>query len=99
VAVQFCFASGIGLQDHGEVEATCTRGHKAFGNIGCSGRNTSELRRSIGMAAPSEVNILGYDSFWLRTGEAHISTVAVRPEWRRGIGELLVAMLERAVEQ
>jgi ribosomal-protein-alanine N-acetyltransferase len=58
------------------------------------------LRRAIGVAAPLEVNILGYGGFWLMAGEAHISTIAVRPEWRRrGIGELLlVVMLERAVE-
>jgi len=58
------------------------------------------LRRSLGMAASPGVNILGYGGFWLMAGEAHISTIAVWPEWRRrGIGELLVvAMLERAVE-
>jgi ribosomal-protein-alanine N-acetyltransferase len=58
------------------------------------------LQRSLGVAVPPEVNILGYGGFWLMVGEAHISTIAVRPEWRRrGIGELLlVAMLERAVE-
>ncbi|MFQ5814110.1 MAG: ribosomal protein S18-alanine N-acetyltransferase [Anaerolineae bacterium] len=44
--------------------------------------------------------ILGYGGFWLMTGEAHISTIAVQPHWRRrGIGELLlVAMLDRAAE-
>ena len=58
------------------------------------------LRRSLGVAASPGVNILGYGGFWLMAGEAHISTIAVRPEWRRrGIGELLlVAMLELAVE-
>lgn len=58
------------------------------------------LRRSLGIAASPEANILGYGGFWLMAGEAHISTIAVRPEWRRrGIGELLlVAMLEWAVE-
>ena len=58
------------------------------------------LQRSLGVAAPTGGNILGYGGFWLMAGEAHISTIAVRPEWRRrGIGELLlVAMLERAVE-
>jgi len=58
------------------------------------------LRRSLGRATPPKGNILGYGGFWLMAGEAHISTIAVRPEWRRrGIGELLlVAMLEQAVE-
>ena len=44
--------------------------------------------------------ILGYGGFWLMVGEAHISTIAVQPDWRRrGIGGLLlVAMLDRAIE-
>jgi ribosomal-protein-alanine N-acetyltransferase len=60
----------------------------------------ARLQRSLGVAASPGGNILGYGGFWLMGGEAHISTIAVRPEWRRrGIGELLlVAMLERAVE-
>jgi ribosomal-protein-alanine N-acetyltransferase len=59
-----------------------------------------KLRRSLGVAASPGINILGYGGFWLMAGEAHISTIAVRPEWRRrGTGELLVvAMLELAVE-
>jgi ribosomal-protein-alanine N-acetyltransferase len=63
-------------------------------------RLVERLQRSLGVATPTGVNILGYGGFWLMAGEAHISTIAVRPEWRRrGIGELLlVAMLERAVE-
>jgi ribosomal-protein-alanine N-acetyltransferase len=60
----------------------------------------ARLQRSLGVATSTGGNILGYGGFWLMAGEAHISTIAVRPEWRRrGIGELLlVAMLERAVE-
>ncbi|HID86174.1 MAG TPA: ribosomal-protein-alanine N-acetyltransferase [Anaerolineae bacterium] len=44
--------------------------------------------------------VLGYGGFWMMAGEAHISTIAVRPEHRRrGIGELLlVAMIDRATE-
>jgi ribosomal-protein-alanine N-acetyltransferase len=50
----------------------------------------------VGMRPP----ILGHSGFWLMVGEAHISTIAVQPNWRqRGIGEvLLVAMLDRATE-
>jgi len=63
-------------------------------------RLVERLRRSLGVTAPPGTSILGYGGFWLMMGEAHISTIAVRPEWRRrGIGELLlVAMLELAVE-
>lgn len=44
--------------------------------------------------------IVGYGGFWLMAREAHIGTLAVKPEHRgRGIGELLLAtMIERAVE-
>jgi len=56
----------------------------------------SRIRRRRVSPAP----IVGYGGFWLMAGEAHISTIAVRPELRRrGIGELLlVTMLDRATE-
>jgi ribosomal-protein-alanine N-acetyltransferase len=43
--------------------------------------------------------IIGYGGFWMIAGEAHISTIAVDPAWRRrGLGELLLwDMLNRAV--
>ncbi|MBI5649302.1 MAG: ribosomal protein S18-alanine N-acetyltransferase, partial [Chloroflexi bacterium] len=45
--------------------------------------------------------IVGYAGFWMMTDEAHISTIASHPDWRRrGIGELLLlAMIEAAAEQ
>lgn len=44
--------------------------------------------------------VIGYGGCWLIAGEAHISTIAVRPDYRRqGLGELLLAsMLKRAIE-
>lgn len=58
----------------------------------------ARVRRSLGVGI--RLAILGYGGFWLMAGEAHISTIAVQPNWRRrGIGELLlVAMLDRATE-
>jgi ribosomal-protein-alanine N-acetyltransferase len=58
----------------------------------------SRIRCSLGTG--TRPPILGYGGFWLMAGEAHISTIAVQPSWRRlGIGELLlVAMLDRATE-
>lgn len=39
-------------------------------------------------------SILGYGGFWLMVGEAHISTVAVDPQWQGlGLGELLLLEL------
>jgi ribosomal-protein-alanine N-acetyltransferase len=58
----------------------------------------ARVRRSLG--AGLRPAVLGYGGFWLMLGEAHISTIAVQPNWRqRGIGELLlVVMLDRATE-
>jgi len=58
----------------------------------------ARIRRSLGVGTPPA--ILGYGGFWMMVDEAHISTIAVRPNLRhRGIGELLlVAMLDRAIE-
>ncbi len=58
----------------------------------------ARVRRSLGVG--TRPPILGYAGFWLMAGEAHISTIAVKPAWRRrGIGELLLAaMLDRATE-
>jgi ribosomal-protein-alanine N-acetyltransferase len=43
--------------------------------------------------------LLGYGGFWMIVDEAHISTLAIHPEWRgRGLGELmLVALIETAL--
>jgi ribosomal-protein-alanine N-acetyltransferase len=43
--------------------------------------------------------LLGYGGFWMIVDEAHISTLAVHPEWRgRGLGELLlVALIDAAM--
>jgi ribosomal-protein-alanine N-acetyltransferase len=57
-----------------------------------------KVRRSLEVG--KQLPILGYGGFWMMAGEAHVSTIAVQPNWRRqGIGELLlVAMLDRATE-
>ena len=46
--------------------------------------------------AHSASPVLGYGGLWMLVDEAHISTLAVHPEWRgRGLGELLlVALIE-----
>jgi ribosomal-protein-alanine N-acetyltransferase len=49
---------------------------------------------------PEKGRVIGYVGFRLRSTEAHISTIAVHPDWRgRGLGELLLlTALEKALE-
>jgi len=49
----------------------------------------------------TDPSLLGYGGFWVTLQEAHICTLALRPEWRgHGLGELLlVSLVERALER
>jgi ribosomal-protein-alanine N-acetyltransferase len=55
------------------------------------------LRRLLNPQIPNV--IIGYGGCWLIAGEAHISTIAVHPNFRgQGLGELLLAgMLQRGI--
>jgi ribosomal-protein-alanine N-acetyltransferase len=52
------------------------------------------------LQTPTPELIVGHAGFWMMVDEAHISTLATRPGWRRrGIAELmLIAMAEGAAE-
>jgi [ribosomal protein S18]-alanine N-acetyltransferase len=67
-----------------------------------NGWNPRDWFETLFRANTQEVEpaIVGYVGFWLMVGEAHISTIAVNPTYRRrSIGELLlVAALEGAME-
>ena len=56
------------------------------------------LQGAVGL--PAKGPVVGYVGFRFRSTEAHISTIAVHPDWRgRGLGELLLlTALERALE-
>jgi ribosomal-protein-alanine N-acetyltransferase len=58
------------------------------------------LRRLVGgrLGLAPDGPLLGYGGLWMIVDEAHISTLAVHPEWRgRGLGELLlVALIDAA---
>jgi ribosomal-protein-alanine N-acetyltransferase len=55
--------------------------------------------RRLSRAAQRAAPVLGYGGFWMIVDEAHISTLAVDPDWQgRGLGELiLVALIEAAL--
>jgi ribosomal-protein-alanine N-acetyltransferase len=58
------------------------------------------LRQALKLnGAPGGEEIIGYGGFWFTRREAHISTLAVRPDWRgQGLGEVLLAgMVRRAL--
>jgi ribosomal-protein-alanine N-acetyltransferase len=61
------------------------------------GRLRGVVQRLLGFGMPGL--IVGYGGCWLIAGEAHISTIAVRPDARgQGLGELLlVGMLQRGI--
>ena len=50
--------------------------------------------------APPVRHVVGYSGFWFIIDEAHISTIAVHPDWRgQRVGEhLFVSMLEHALQ-
>jgi ribosomal-protein-alanine N-acetyltransferase len=58
------------------------------------------LRARFQSSSITPALIVGHAGFWVMVDEAHISTLATRPDWRRrGIAELmLIAMTERAAE-
>lgn len=50
--------------------------------------------------SPSRTPIIGYGGLWMMVDEAHISTLAVAPAYRRrGVGELLLLALIEEAEQ
>ncbi len=57
-----------------------------------------QLRSWLGFSKESRV--IGYVGFRLRPTDAHISTIAVHPDWRgKGLGELLLlTAIEKAME-
>ena len=70
---------------------------KPGGGRGLLARGVGQLRKGSKM----DSSVLGYGGFWMRPGEAHICTLAVRPEWRgHSLGELLhVSLIEWALER
>lgn len=52
------------------------------------------------VAKDGEGRVVGYAGIWILYGEAHITTIAVKPPYRnKGIGSLLMAYLLRKAEE
>lgn len=56
-----------------------------------------QIRGRAGVRSP----VLGYGGLWLLVDEAHISTIAVHPQWRgKGLGELvMLSLLEQGIKR
>lgn len=71
------------------------RVNSVHANGGSNGRGMVEWLRRLFQPAPvngAKPQLVGYVGYWLMAGEAHISTIAVRPDLRgRSLGELLLA--------
>lgn len=73
--------------------------HQPAGDTGLFGRLTRLLRGPIEPPPPPALeaelrSIVGYAGLWLMTDEAHITTIAVDPDFQgNGIGELLLLSL------
>src|SRR6516165_9961425 len=54
------------------------------------------VRSSATVSTPSQASIIGFAGLWLMVDEAHITTIAMHPDFRRrGLGEfLLVALID-----
>src|SRR5262249_20079672 len=57
-------------------------------------------RSVVAVASPHQASIIGFAGLWLMVDEAHITTIAVHPDYRgRGLGELeLASLIEIAVQ-
>jgi ribosomal-protein-alanine N-acetyltransferase len=68
-------------------------------HVGDQPRSLRAMLQHLRRNSKTPSTLIGYGGCWLIAGEAHISTIAVHPDYRgRGLGEvLLVAMLRRAI--
>lgn len=64
------------------------------------GRLFGHEKKETAVQTVEHAPVVGYSGMWLMVDEAHISTIASHPDWRRkGIGELLLlAMTDNAAE-
>ena len=57
-------------------------------------------RSVVTLASPHQASIIGFAGLWLMVDEAHITTIAIHPDYRgRGLGELeLASLIDIAVQ-
>jgi len=85
-----------------DLEAVCAIEQLSFPTPWSRALLASELDRNeaLYLAAELRGRLIGYVGMWYSSGEGHICTLAVDPDWRgRGVAEaLMLCVLERAAE-
>src|SRR5919112_127036 len=86
------------------VDAAAHVDHPAEVGAGAgAGTGAGLLRPGTTLTAAEEVEmrrVVGYSGLWLMVNEAHVTTIAVAPEYQgRGLGELLLtSLIDKAIE-
>jgi ribosomal-protein-alanine N-acetyltransferase len=99
----YVVACRVDADAHVDHPAEVGAGAGAATGTGLLSRLSRLLRPGTTLTAAEEVEmrrVVGYSGLWLMVNEAHITTIAVAPEYQgRGLGELLlISLIEKAIE-
>jgi len=99
----YVVACRVDADAHVDAPAEVPAGSASEPAAGLLSRLTRLLRPGTTFTAAEEVElrrVVGYAGLWLMVNEAHVTTIAVAPEYQgRGLGELLlIALIDRAIE-
>jgi ribosomal-protein-alanine N-acetyltransferase len=99
----YVVACRVDAAAHVDEPAEVPAGAASEPHDGLLSRLSRLLRPGTTLTAAEEVElrrVVGYAGLWLMVNEAHITTIAVAPEYQgRGLGEfLLLALVDRAIE-
>jgi ribosomal-protein-alanine N-acetyltransferase len=99
----YIVACRVDADAHVDHPAEVGAGAAAGPNAGLLSRLSRLLRPGTTISVAEEVElrrVVGYAGLWLMVNEAHVTTIAVAPEYQgRGLGELLlISLIDKAIE-
>jgi ribosomal-protein-alanine N-acetyltransferase len=99
----YVVACRVDADAHVDHPAEVGAGAGAGAGPGLLSRLSRLLRPGTTLTVAEEVEmrrVVGYSGLWLMVNEAHITTIAVAPEYQgRGLGEmLLISLIDKAIE-
>ena len=99
----YVVACRVDADAHVDHPAEVGAGASGGQNTGLLSRLTRLLRPGTTLTVAEEVElrrVVGYSGLWLMVNEAHVTTIAVAPEYQgRGLGELLlISLIDKAIE-